>query len=127
MKRKTFYASGFFVLFSLISVPAVSAVTAQAVLAEIQKRYDNTNDFEASFVQEYVGKVMMQSQKGEGKVYFKKKGMMRWDYKVPNQRLISNGQTLWFYQPEEKQVFVSDVGKVLREKTPLAFLPAKET
>ena len=122
MKRKTFYASGFFVLFSLISVPAVSAVTAQAVLAEIQKRYDNTNDFEASFAQEYVGKVMMQSQKGEGKVYFKKKGMMRWDYKVPNQRLISNGQTLWFYQPEEKQVFVSDVGKVLREKTPLAFL-----
>ena len=113
---------GSFVLFSLIAAPTVSAVTAKAVLAEIQKRYDNTNDFEASFVQEYVGKVMMQSQKGEGKVYFKKKGMMRWDYKVPNQRLISNGQTLWFYQPEEKQVFVSEIGKVLRERTPLAFL-----
>lgn len=97
-------------------------MTAQAVLAEMQSRYVNTNDFEASFLQEYIGKVMKQPQKGEGKVYFKKKGMMRWDYKVPSQKLISNGQTLWYYQPEENQVFVSDVAKVLRERTPLAFL-----
>jgi outer membrane lipoprotein carrier protein len=66
--------------------------------------------------------VMKTPQKGEGKVYLKKKGMMRWDYRVPNQKLISNGATLWFYQPDENQVFVSDVQKVLKEKTPLAFL-----
>ena len=92
------------------------------VLTEIQNRYESTNDFEANFVQEYIGKVMKKPQKGEGKVYFKKKGMMRWDYRVPNQKLISNGQTLWYYQPEENQVFVSDMSKVVKEKTPLAFL-----
>jgi outer membrane lipoprotein carrier protein len=48
--------------------------------------------------------------------------MMRWDYQAPNQKLISNGLTLWYYQPEENQVFVSDVSKVIKEKTPLAFL-----
>ncbi len=77
---------------------------------------------EANFIQEYFGKVMKQPNRGEGKVYFKKKGMMRWDYTVPNQKLISDGHTLWYYQPEEKQVLLSDVSRVLKEKTPLAFL-----
>jgi len=100
----------------------VFCATGQEVLSEIQNRYEKTNDFEANFIQEYIGKVMKQPNKGEGKVYFKKKGMMRWDYTVPNQKLISDGHTLWYYQPEEKQVLVSDVSKILKEKTPLAFL-----
>ena len=109
-------------LFHLVFNPVVFCATGQEVLNEIQSRYEKTNDFEASFIQEYVGKVMRQSNRGEGKVYFKKKGMMRWDYTVPNQKLISDGQTLWYYQPEEKQVLLSDVSRVLKEKTPLGFL-----
>ena len=122
MKTRPFYFAGLLVLSFFIFAPTASAVTAQAVLAEMQSLYENTNDFEANFLQEYVGKVMKKPQKGEGKVYFKKKGMMRWDYKVPNQKLVSNGRTLWYYQPEENQVFVSDVAQVLQERTPLAFL-----
>jgi len=96
--------------------------TGQEVLTEVQNRYEKTNDFEASFIQEYIGKGFGQSSRGEGKVYFKKKGMMRWDYTVPNQKFISDGHTLWYYQPEEKQVLVSDVSSILKERTPLAFL-----
>jgi outer membrane lipoprotein carrier protein len=96
--------------------------TGQEVLNEIQSRYEKTNDFEAEFIQEYVGKGIRQTSRGEGKVYFKKKGMMRWDYAVPNQKLVSDGRKLWYYQPEEKQVLISDVSSVLKEKTPLAFL-----
>lgn len=87
----------------------------QTILTEIQNRYEKTNDFEANFAQEYIGKVMRQSQKGEGKVYFKKKGMMRWDYTTPNQKIISDGQTLWFYQPEEKQVLISQTDRMIKE------------
>ena len=111
-----------FFLFNLGLVPLVFGLTPQAVLTELQTRYEKTNDLEANFLQEYIGKVMKRPQKGEGKVYFKKKGMMRWDYRIPNQKLISNGHTLWFYQPEENQVFVSEVAKILKEKAPLAFL-----
>jgi outer membrane lipoprotein carrier protein len=100
----------------------VAGVTGQDILTEIQNQYEKTGNFEANFVQESVGKLMKRPQRGEGKVYFKKKGMMRWDYRIPNQQLISDGQTLWFYQPDENQVLFSDVSKVLREKTPLAFL-----
>ena len=122
MRKKYLRIVSVLMLFNLLFIPTAFGATGQAVLAEIQDRYRNTNDFEAGFVQEYIGKVMKSPQRGEGKVYFKKKGMMRWDYRVPNQKLISNGLTLWHYQPEEKQVFVSDMSKVMKEKTPLAFL-----
>jgi len=116
---RIFYA---LMLFHLFLIPAVFCVTGQEVLNEIQNRYEKTNDIEANFIQEYFGKGMKQPNQGEGKVYFKKKGMMRWDYTAPNQKLISDGHTLWYYQPDEKQVLISDVSSVLNEKTPLAFL-----
>jgi outer membrane lipoprotein carrier protein len=122
VKRIFLLSSLAFMLHSLVLIPVASGATGQEVLIEIQNRYEKTSDLEAIFVQEYIGKVMKRSQRGEGKVYFKKKGMMRWDYRIPNQKLISNGQTLWYYQPEENQVFVSDISRVLKEKTPLAFL-----
>ena len=116
MKTNSLLICSTLILFGLIPISVVlGATTGQTVLTEIQNRYENTDDLEAGFIQEYIGKVMRQPQKGEGKVYFKKKGMMRWDYHVPNQKLISDGHTLWYYQPEENQVVVSDVSKVLKE------------
>lgn len=109
-------------LFHWVFNPAAFCSTGQEILTEVQNRYEKTNDFEASFIQEYVGKGFGQSSRGEGKVYFKKKGMMRWDYTVPNQKFVSDGHTLWYYQPEEKQVLVSEVSSILKERTPLAFL-----
>ena len=122
MKKICLLVFPIFILSVLTFITEVFGTPGQTVLAEVQKRYENTNDIEASFLQEYIGKVMKRAQRGEGKVFFKKKGMMRWDYQAPNQKLISNGLTLWYYQPEENQVFVSDVSKVIKEKTPLAFL-----
>jgi len=115
VKGISFFSCMVLILFHLTFLPAASAASGQVVLTEIQTRYENTNDLEANFLQEYIGKVMRQSNRGEGKVYFKKKGMMRWDYRIPNQKLISDGQTLWYYQPEEKQVVISDVSKALKE------------
>ncbi|MBM4277755.1 MAG: outer membrane lipoprotein chaperone LolA [Deltaproteobacteria bacterium] len=102
-------------LFHLIFISMAFGQAGQAVLNEIQNQYEKTADFEANFAQEYIGKVMRQSQKGEGKLFFKKKGMMRWDYRVPNQKIISDGQTLWFYQPEENQVLISHADKMIKE------------
>lgn len=109
-------------LMNLTVLPIAFGATGQEVLREIQSRYEKTSDSEANFVQEYIGKMMKGGPRGEGKVYFKKKGMMRWDYKVPNQKIISNGQTFWFYLPDDNQVMVADISKEFLEKTPLAFL-----
>jgi outer membrane lipoprotein-sorting protein len=51
--------------------------------------------------------------------------MMRWDYEVPNQKIISNGKALWFYRPDDNQVMVSEISKDFLEKTPLPFWRGK--
>ncbi len=103
------------IIFILLPFSESLGVRGQEVLEMIQNQYKNTFDLEANFSQEYIGKVMRQPQKGEGKVYFRKRGMLRWDYQIPKQQLISDGQTLWFYQPEENQVVISDVSKMIKE------------
>ncbi len=115
MKKISFLLCFSFLLSCVGFHSGAFASTAQTILNEIQNQYEKTTDFEASFVQEYIGKVMRQSQKGDGKVFFKKKGMMRWDYRIPNQKIISDGQTLWFYQPEENQVLISPSDKMIKE------------
>jgi len=122
MKKVSLLVFSALMLFHLSFNPAAFCITGQEVLTEIQNRYEKTNDIEANFIQEYIGKGMKQSNRGEGKVHLKKKGMMRWDYTTPHQKLISDGHTLWLYQPDEKQVLVSNLSSVLKERAPLAFL-----
>jgi outer membrane lipoprotein carrier protein len=122
MKKISLLVFSALMLFHLSFNPVAFCITGQEVLTEIQKRYEKTNDIEANFIQDYIGKGMKQPNRGEGKVYLKKKGMMRWDYTTPHQKLISDGHTLWFYQPDEKQVLTSDLSSVLKERAPLAFL-----
>jgi outer membrane lipoprotein carrier protein len=123
MKKTSLLVFSALVLVHLSFNTTAFGITGREVLNGIQNRYEKVNDVEANFIQEYIGKGMKQQpSRGEGKVYFKKKGMMRWDYTTPHQKLISNGRTFWFYQPDEKQVLVSSLSSVLKERTPLAFL-----
>jgi outer membrane lipoprotein carrier protein len=122
MKRISLSVFSALMLFHLSFHSVAFCITGQELLNGIQNRYEKANDVEANFIQEYIGKGMKQATRGEGKVYLKKRGMMRWDYTTPHQKLISDGHTLWFYQPDEKQVLVSDLSNVLKERTPLAFL-----
>jgi outer membrane lipoprotein carrier protein len=84
-----------------------------ADISQIQKTYDTIRDIQSYFVQESVVKSWSaeQVQKAEGKVFFKKHGKMFWDYQEPApQQIISDGNTLWFYEPEDKQVTVTTIG-----------------
>lgn len=83
-------------------------------IARVQKTYDGIRDIQADFVQESVVKSWHaeQMQKAQGKVFFRKEGKMFWDYREPvPQQIISDGNTLWFYEPEEKQVTVTTAGE----------------
>jgi len=85
-----------------------------ADIAQIQKTYETMGDIQAYFVQESVVKSWNaeQVQKAQGKVFFKKGGKMFWDYQEPApQQIISDGNTLWFYEPEDKQVTITTVGE----------------
>jgi outer membrane lipoprotein carrier protein len=97
----------------LFLVRGVYGNPLDADIAQIQKTYDAIRDIQANFVQESVVKSWNaeQVQKAQGKVFFRKEGKMFWDYQEPvPQQIISDGNTLWFYEPEDKQVTVTTVG-----------------
>jgi outer membrane lipoprotein carrier protein len=91
----------------------------------VQKTYEETRDLTARFTQESTSAALGRSQTAEGRVAVRKPGKMRWDYEgksgKPGQVLVSDGKTLWIYNPEDRSVIKSEIGGAL-ERTPLAFL-----
>ena len=63
-----------------------------------------------------------------GKVYYKKPGKLKYLYTGSinddtfNHEIITNGKTLWYYKPNEKQVVIYDSNEVLENEFFLPFL-----
>ena len=88
------------------SAAAAPATDALAMLGKVQRFYNNAQTFQARFHQRYHYRIYRRVKHSVGRVFFKKPGMMRWDYETPTQRLfISDGDTLWVYEPEDAQAF----------------------
>jgi outer membrane lipoprotein carrier protein len=106
------------------STPGECATLSQEeVVTKVQEQYDRHSNFKAHFVQESWIKSLGRKQMAEGLVYFKKPGGMRWTYQKPTkQEIISDGQTLWQYRPEDNQVVVSKTSQAFESKTPSTFL-----
>ena len=87
-----------------------SKPTADEVVSEIQDFYEGTSDYRADFKQVYKNKLYNETKKSSGKVYIKRPGKMRWEYKKPNEKLfVSDGKTLWVWEKEANQVYKQDL------------------
>ncbi len=115
----------------LVGAPAASGQDAALVPAlnetarRVQQTYDQTRDLTARFTQEATSVALGRTRTAAGRVSLRKPGKMRWDYEGkggrPGQVLVSDGRTLWIYNPDDKTVLKDEVGGAL-ERTPLAFL-----
>ena len=88
--------------------PKVVATTSELdrVLDGIQRFYKSATDLKADLHQTYTYVKMGRKQVKKGRVYFKNPRRMRWDYKSPvPQVFVSDGTTLWVYEPSHAQVF----------------------
>lgn len=88
--------------------PAKSAadVTLDEAVDGVQKFYQGVTDFKAKFEQVVKRKNLPRKRKHRGKVFFKKPGMMRWDYSSPEKvYYVSDGEVLWSYQVEDRIVY----------------------
>ncbi|MCH8054966.1 MAG: outer membrane lipoprotein carrier protein LolA [Deltaproteobacteria bacterium] len=93
------------------------------VIESLQKRYDSTVDFVAEFRQETEFKTLNRTLKAWGKLYFKRPGRMLWRYEEPKGQIVmADGESLYFYQPEDKQVLKIRLSKAFLSDTPLSFL-----
>ncbi len=79
---------------------AQQAPTAATVASWVQTFYDQTRTMRARFTQRYHNRVYDRTDTSQGRVRFRKPGMMRFDYDQPNGKIIvTNGERLVVYEP----------------------------
>jgi outer membrane lipoprotein carrier protein len=106
--------------------PPPSSADPNAVAQRLQARYQGVRDFSADFTQTYRGGVLKTRTTERGTVLVKKPGLMKWLYTRPERKeFISDGQKIYWYLPEDKQVTVSDVPAGSQASTPMLFLSGR--
>jgi outer membrane lipoprotein carrier protein len=102
--------------------PAAARLRVEQVVEKIQKRYDAAKDFRARFNQTLTNAAFGRKTSSTGEVLLKKPGRMRWNYAQPEPKMyLSDGTTLWLYEPEDRQAFKQDL-KSSQLPSALAFL-----
>ena len=94
----------------------------ETVLAGLEKKYSHKS-FEAEFSQETTLAALDIRDDSSGRVWFSHPGKMKWQYLTPSpHEFITNGKTLWFFQPLEGQVSVSSASDFFKGGAGGAFL-----
>ena len=114
-----------FACFFSASLPSTAGeIREEAYVVEnLQKSYNSIVDFVADFRQETEVKALNRNLKAWGKLYFKRPGRMLWRYDEPKGQLVlADGKSLYYYQPEQRQVLKSPLKNAFRSDIPLSFL-----
>jgi outer membrane lipoprotein carrier protein len=92
------------------------------IVAGVERLFARMNDYSSDFVQ--ISKdVLNRRQEAAGHLYLKRSRMARWEYTSPEEQLfVSNGKTVYFYVPADKQVNREAVKDTLDDRIPLMFL-----
>jgi outer membrane lipoprotein carrier protein len=97
-----------------------------AMARALQARYQGIRDFSADFVQTYRGGVLRTQTSERGTVVIKKPGRMRWVYTNPERKeFVSDGEKIYSYLPEDRQVIVAAVPTDDQATTPALFLTGR--
>jgi outer membrane lipoprotein carrier protein len=90
--------------------------------SQIQRYYQATGSFRASFA-EQITPFSGAPKTRHGKIYFQRPGKMRWDFAPPdNETIVSDGTTLYSYQPDLNQVVEVPISKAFSSSVATAFL-----
>ena len=93
----------------LVACCLLSGFASTSVLADaaqdLQSRLAKVNSFHASFSQTVTSSDGAAVQQGEGELWVKRPNLFNWHMTSPDESvLVSDGQTLWFYNPFVEQV-----------------------
>ncbi len=81
-----------------------SEALLEDILNQVERRYAGPG-FAADFVQTSKIAAMEITDTASGRIVVKRPGMMRWEYETPERQwVITDGNTLWIYRPDDHQV-----------------------
>lgn len=100
----------------LAATGAGSGAALKDVVATIEQGYASLRDVQASFSQRSEMASIGKAQTGAGELFIKKQAggsaMFRFNYVKPVQQIVSDGKTVWYYLPENRQVITMDASKL---------------
>ncbi|HUS24157.1 MAG TPA: outer membrane lipoprotein chaperone LolA [Candidatus Binatia bacterium] len=110
-------SSGFFL--GALGVLAANLVLANPAHAaapdELQGFVEGTKSLSARFEQVQTDERGREIQKSSGRLDLQRPGRFRWSYEKPYEQLIvCDGETLWLYDPDLRQVTVRPAGATLQ-------------
>lgn len=92
------------------------------IAKKLQKTYDQTTSIVADFKQTSSIPMSRRQRKGSGSLVIQKPGLMRWDYRLPEEQvLVSDGTTISMYFAENKQMIVMPAKNYLKSDITYAF------
>jgi outer membrane lipoprotein carrier protein len=101
---------------------AAQPAELKSLLAHLQRHYQQTNSFSASFRQT-VARVGAPPQGRSGKVYFLKPGRVRFEFGDPQpETIVSDGKLLYDYDPGLNQVMETPLKNAIKTQAAAAFL-----
>src|SRR5438874_1382127 len=108
-------------LFLFLQSPQVSP-NLNTLVDGVERSFARMKDFSADFVQIFEDSLNRKQQEA-GHLYLMRPRMMRWEYKNPEEKLfVSDGKTVYFYVPADRQVNKEAVRETLDDRMPLMFL-----
>src|SRR5438445_5191620 len=117
-------------LLLLLTFPAPLALSATAqqekglsdLVEGVERSFAHMKDLSADFIQIFEDPLNRKRQES-GHLYLMRPRMMRWEYKNPEEKLfVSDGKTVYFYVPADRQVAKEAVKQSFDDRIPLMFL-----
>lgn len=102
--------------------PNVSNLSPDDIIKKVETRY-TVPGFSANFFQVSTLKAMKITDTAYGRAFFKRPDKMRWEYEKPDrQTIITDGNTLWIYRPEDNQVMIDKAPSFFGDGKGFSFL-----
>ncbi|MFC0180187.1 outer membrane lipoprotein chaperone LolA [Thorsellia kenyensis] len=111
MQKTIKYPKKFSVLKTLFLLSVFGTLSVYADASKtLKSRLDEVSAFQASFTQQVRDADNALIQEAEGDVWVRRPNLFRWHTLVPDESiLVSDGKTLWFYNPFVEQVTATNL------------------
>jgi len=98
--------------------------TVRELAHVVDEHYNHLRSLQGEFTETYSGNGTRREESGT--LWLKKPRKMRWEYRSPKEKLfLSDGQSVWFYVPAERQARKTDLKRLDDLRSPIAFLLGK--
>ncbi len=101
-------------------------LTPQEVAQRIQQTYAKTRTLRAEFQQTTSSRMSDRERHGAGSMVLAKPGLMRWDYREPDQQVfVCDGKRISMYFAKERQMMVTPAKDYLESDVTYSFFTGK--